>query len=56
MADENKIVRDALSDLKRQVHSKAIYPDAISVYPFITIKAFDAIVQNYINKYSEDRK
>lgn len=56
MADENKIVRDVLSDLKKQIHNKAIYPGERSLYPFITIKAFDAILQNYINKYSEGRK
>lgn len=55
-ADVGKIVRDALSDLKREIHSKAIYPDSMGALPFIHVKTFDAILQNHINKYSEGRK
>lgn len=43
---------DILSDLKKEVHNKAIYPNMLAVSPFISLKAFDAILQNFMKKYA----
>lgn len=47
--DKAEIARDILSDLKRQIHDKAVHPHSAGVDAYISLKAFDAILQNYIN-------
>lgn len=43
----------ALLELKKQIHDRAVYPNTQEVSPYITIKVFDAILQDYIKKYTE---
>lgn len=38
-----------LSDLKKEIHDKAVYPNCHGVEPYVSLKAFDAILQNYLN-------
>ena len=46
----NEPIRDALLDLKRQIHDKAVYPSkSAGISPYISLKVFDAILQNYLN-------
>ena len=45
----NESTRDALLALKREIHDKATYPSVQGVSPFISIKVFDAVLQNYLN-------
>lgn len=47
---KSKGTRDILSDLKIAVHNKAIHTNAKEVPTFITLREFDAILQNYLNK------
>ena len=41
-----------LSDFKKEIHDKAVYPEARSVKPYISLKVVDAII---INKMEEIR-
>lgn len=41
--------RNILHHLKRQIHDKAVYPHNAGIDAYITLKAFDAILQNYLN-------
>jgi hypothetical protein len=40
----------ALLDLKKIVHDKAVYPNSQDVPAYISIKVFDAILQDYVSK------
>ena len=48
-------VEHILSDLKKEIHDKAVYPYSRDMLPYISIKAFDAILQTYINQYDDHR-
>lgn len=41
--------KNILHHLKRQIHDKAVYPHNAGIDAYITLKAFDAILQNYSN-------
>ena len=41
---------EVLSDLKKQVHDKAVYPNTSGVDPYVNLKVFDAIINNLIRK------
>lgn len=47
---------NALLDLKRQVHDKAVYPYGYGFRSYITLREFDAILNNILMKYSEEKK
>ena len=46
---------EVLSDLKKQVHDKATYPHNSGIDPYMSLKVFDAILNNIIKKYSEGK-
>lgn len=37
-----------LSDLKKQIHDKAVYPNCHGVDPYISLKVFDAVINKLI--------
>ena len=41
--------RELLHRLKHEIHDKAVYPHNAGIDAYITLKAFDAILQNYLN-------
>ena len=41
-------VEHILSDIKRQIHDKAIYPNCHGVEPYISLKVFDAVINKLI--------
>ena len=47
--------KQVLSDLKKQVHDKATYPHNSGIDPYMSLKVFDAILNNIIKKYSEGK-
>ncbi len=49
-------ISNALLDLKRQVHDKAVYPYGHGIRSYITLREFDAILNNVLMKYSEEKK
>lgn len=49
----NDIV-NALYDLKREIHDKAVYANNPGVKPYILLKVFDAVIQKHIDKIKED--
>ena len=48
------VTRKILSDIKKQVHNKAVHAASKDEYAYINIKVFDAILRNYLNKYTEE--
>jgi hypothetical protein len=51
---KSEIAKEVLLELKKQIHEKAVYTHTQEVLPYISIKAFDAILQNHIKKYTEN--
>ena len=45
----SKETRDVLLALKRDIHDHAVYSNSQYIPAYISLKAFDAILQNYIN-------
>lgn len=37
-----------LSDLKKEIHDKAVYPNCHGVEPYISLKVFDAVINKLI--------
>ena len=56
VAPKNDAVKDALIDLKRKIHDKAVYPHGSETYSYVNLKVFDAVLQNILNKYMEGSK
>ena len=52
---QSEVAKEVLFELKRQIHDKAEYPHAIEAYPFVSLKVFDAVLNNLLKKY-EGRK
>lgn len=44
-----------LSDIKRQIHDKAVYPEARSVKPYISLKVVDAIINNKMEEFGNEK-
>lgn len=42
-------IKNALLELKKQIHDKATYPETQGISPYISLKVVDAILQNYLN-------
>ena len=54
--DLNKVVEELFSDLKKEIHNKAVRSYDCKIDPYISLKVLDGIIQNYINKYTEGKK
>ena len=54
-ADVKDYFLNTLSDLKKEIHDKAVYPMASDIKPYITIRALDAIINNYIEEARKKR-
>lgn len=52
---KTEVARKLLSDLKKAVHDKAVCSYGVGIDAYISIKTFDAVLQNFINKYRGDR-
>lgn len=39
--------------LKIAVHNNTFHPNSVGISSFITLKTFDAVLQNFINKYDQ---
>lgn len=39
-----------LSDLKKEIHDKAVYPHKCGIEPYISLKKVDAVIQKYVEK------
>ncbi len=46
---------ETLSDIKRQIHEKAIYPNNAGIKPYISVREVDAIIQDKL-KHMEERR
>lgn len=46
---QSEVVK-TLSDIKRQIHEKAIYPHGSGIDPYISLKVVDAIIQDALKK------
>jgi hypothetical protein len=41
-------VERAFSDLKKEIHDKAVYPHLSGIEPYISLKVFDAVINKLI--------
>ena len=55
LAEERQEVTKTLSDIKRQIHEKAIYPHNAGIKPYISLREIDAIIQDKL-KHMEERR
>lgn len=55
LAEERQEVVKILSDIKRQIHEKAIYPHNAGIKPYISLREIDAIIQDKL-KHMEERR
>ena len=53
MEAKAEVVKEVLSDLKKAVHDKAVYPHIPDGYDFVNVKVFDAVLNNVLIKYTE---
>jgi hypothetical protein len=44
-----------LSDLKKQIHDRAVYPETRSVKPYISLKVVDAIINNKMEEFRNEK-
>ena len=51
-ADGKKEVANVLSDLKKAVHNKAVYSNYRDVEHFVTLKVFDAVLNDFVKRYT----
>ena len=49
MNNSNTII-GILSDLKKEIHEKAVYPQCRDIPAYITLREFDAIIANISNR------
>ena len=54
LAEEKTDVEHILSDLKKEIHDKAVFPNNGCVSPYINLKVLDAVIQKYIDKIKGD--
>lgn len=48
--------QDILLNLKKEIHDKAVYPRGLGVRPYITVAAFDAIINNKIEEIRNEKE
>lgn len=48
-------VQDVLSNLKREIQNKAVYPEVRSVKPYIALKVVDAIINNKMEEFRNEK-
>ena len=48
-------VGDILSDLKKEIHNRAVFANIKGVDPYVTLKMIDAVINGFIKKYGEKR-
>lgn len=48
--------QDVILDLKKEIHDKAVYPRGLGVRPYITVAAFDAIINNKIEEIRNEKE
>ena len=46
-----KEIANVLYDLKNKIHDKAVRPNNAGIDAYVSLKTFDAVVQDFINKY-----
>ena len=46
-----KEIANVLYDLKHKIHDKAVRPNNAGIDAYVSLKTFDAVVQDFINKY-----
>ena len=52
VAPKSEVAKELLSDLKKAVHDKAVYPHN-EEFAFINLRVFDTVIQSYLKKYAE---
>lgn len=47
---KSDMAKEIVSDLKKIVHDKAVHPHSAGVDAYISLKVFDAILQEYVSR------
>lgn len=50
-----EVLKYLLSDLKKEIHDKAVYPNVNGVEPYIPVARVDALIQRYIDMVKEGK-
>ena len=45
-----------MTDFEKEIHDKAVYPEARSVKPYISLKVVDAIIINKMEEIKNEKK
>lgn len=56
VAPKEKIIQEVVSDIKKLIHSHARYPRSVEIDNYITLKVVDAILNDYLKKYSKQER
>ena len=48
-------IGDILSDLKKEIHNRAVFANIKGVDPYVTLKTVDAIIANAVKKHGDKR-
>ena len=46
----SKLVSETIRDIKTQVYNKAVYPDGTREHGYITLKAFDSVIDEMLRR------
>lgn len=53
---KEKRIETILSDLKKEIHNRAVYPHGIGGSPYITLKVLDAIIKNKVEEIKNEKE
>ena len=53
VAPKSEVAKEALLELKKQVHDKAVYTNSQDIPNYVNLKVFDVVLNNVIKKYTE---
>ena len=52
---KSEVAREILSNLKREIHDKAVYPGG-SIPFYVQLRVFDAVINDFIKKYCDETR
>ena len=55
VAPKGEIAKEVLLEFKKQIHDKAVYPNSQDIPSYVNLKVFDAVLNNCIKKYTDDK-
>ena len=56
VAPREKIAQEVISDIKKVIHTHARYPHLMGIDNYITLNVVDALLNDYVDKYSNSKE